>query len=123
MFFIAFFGIQDREKHLGKCSNIICPSCGKLSRYEIHKYYRYFHIFFIPAFRWNVKYIVKRPCCGSLFELDPAIGREFEKNPGTEIREENLQRVNSYSPFRHCLNCNANVPPDFNYCPYCGAKL
>ena len=45
MFFIAFFGIQDENKHIGTYNNIVCPSCGRLDRYEIHKSYRYFHIF------------------------------------------------------------------------------
>ncbi|NLP00657.1 MAG: zinc ribbon domain-containing protein [Clostridiaceae bacterium] len=123
MFFIAFFGIQDENKHIGTYNNIVCPSCGRLDRYEIHKSYRYFHIFFIPAFRWNVKYIVKTTCCGSLYELDPAVGKEFEKNPNTEIKKENLHPINSYLPFKYCSNCKTNVPAEFNYCPYCGGNL
>jgi hypothetical protein len=123
MFFIGFFGIQDKERHIGTCNNIVCPSCGSLSRYEIHKLYRYFHIFFIPIFRWNTRYIAKAPCCGSLYELDPLVGKEFEKNKGIEIREENLRRISDHSPFRHCPNCKANVPAEFSYCPWCGGKL
>ncbi|MGI6124965.1 MAG: zinc ribbon domain-containing protein [Acetivibrionales bacterium] len=123
MFFIGIFGIQDKEKRLGTCNNIICPSCGQLARYEVYKSYRYFHVFFIPTFRWNVKYIVKTSCCGSLFELDPIVGKEFERNPDTEIRNENLRPINNYLPYRHCLNCRVNVPAEFSFCPYCGGKL
>lgn len=123
MFFIAFFGIQDKEKYVGAYNNVICPSCESLTRYEIHKTYRYFHIFFIPVFRWNIRYLVKTPCCGSLYELDQAVGTEFEKNPGTEIRKENLRPVNYYSPFKYCSNCRAQVPAEFSYCPYCGGRL
>lgn len=123
MFFVAFFGIQDKEKYLGTNNNIICPSCGRLARYDIYKSYRYFHIFFIPTFRWNTRYIVKSACCGCLYELDPVIGREFEKNPGIEIRMENLRRISNYSPFKYCPNCKTDVPAEFNYCPYCGEKL
>jgi len=124
MFFIAFFGVQDKEKYIGAYNNIVCPSCGRLSGYEIYKTYRYFHIFLIPLFRWNVKYIGKTSCCGRLYELDPMVGEEFERNPGsTEIREENLRRINTYSPFRYCPNCKKDVPAEFSYCPYCGGKL
>jgi len=123
MFFVAFFGIQDKDQYIGTCNNIVCPSCGRLGSYEVHKSYSYFHIFFIPVFRWNVKYIVKTSCCGCLYELDPLVGKEFEKNPNTEIKEENLQRINNYSPFRYCPNCKTNVPAEFSYCPYCGGKL
>lgn len=123
MFFIAFFGIQDKDKYIGAYNNIFCPSCERLARYEIYKSYRYFHIFFIPIFRWNVRYIVKTSCCGFLYELDPLVGKEFEKNPGIEIRNENLRPLNSYLPLKYCINCKTNVPQEFNYCPYCGGKL
>jgi len=123
MFLIGIFGIQDKEKYIGTYNNIVCPSCGRFARYEVYKWYRYFHIFFIPVFRWNVRYIVKTSCCGSLYELDPFVGKEFERNPNTEIKEENLRPINSYLPFKYCRNCNTNVPAEFNYCPYCGGRL
>jgi len=123
MFFIAFFGVQDKNKQIGTYNNIVCPSCGRLGGYEIYKSYNYFHIFFIPVFRWNVKYIAKTSCCGCLYELDPFVGKRFEKNPYTEIREENLRPVNNYLPYKYCSYCRTNVPAEFNYCPYCGGKL
>ncbi|HHV59405.1 MAG TPA: zinc ribbon domain-containing protein [Clostridiaceae bacterium] len=123
MFFVAFFGIQDKDKHIGTYNNVECPSCGRLTKYEIHKLYRYFHIFFIPVFRWNVRYFAKTSCCGSLYELDPSVGREFEKNQNTEIRKENLRPVSNNYPFKYCSNCRTNVPAEFSYCPYCGGKL
>jgi hypothetical protein len=123
MFFIAFFGIQDKEKHIGTCNNVICPSCERLTKYEVNKYYRYFHLFFIPIFKWNIRYLVKTSCCSGLYELDPVVGKEFEKNPGTEIRSEHLQQIRSHMPFKHCPDCNTDVLSEFSYCPYCGGKL
>jgi len=67
--------------------------------------------------------MVKTSCCGSLYELDPKVGEEFEKNSDIEIKEENLQRVNNFWPFKYCSNCKADVPAEFNYCPYCGREL
>jgi len=123
MFFFGVFGIQDKEKYIGAYNNIICPSCGSLARYEVYKTYRYFHMFFIPVFRWNVRYMVKTSCCGRLYELEPYTGSEFEKNPYTEIRAENLKPVSGYMPYKYCISCRVNVPPEYNYCPYCGGKL
>ena len=122
MFFISIFGIQDKEKYIGTCNNIICHSCGRLSKYEVYKVYRYFHIFFMPIFNWNVRFIVIIPCCNSLYELDPIVGREFEKNPNTQIKEENLRRVDNM-PFKYCSNCKRNIFAEYNFCPYCGGKL
>jgi len=123
MFFFAMFGIQDKDQLIGTCNNIVCPSCGRLAKYEVYKTYRYFHVFFLPVYRWNFRYIVKASCCGSLYELDPLVGQEFEKNPGTEIKKENLRRINNYLPYKYCPNCNTDVPAEFSYCPYCGGKL
>lgn len=122
MFFIAF-KIQDKDKHIGSYNNIVCPSCGNLARYDIYKLYRYLHIFFIPTFRWNVRYLVKTSCCGRYYELDPGVGKEFENNPNTEIKDENLRQAGIYSPYKYCTHCKTNVPTEFIYCPYCGDKL
>ncbi|MGI5935703.1 MAG: zinc ribbon domain-containing protein [Oscillospiraceae bacterium] len=123
MFFVAFFGIEDKENHIGTYNNAVCPACGSLARYDVYKSYRYLHVFFIPTFKWNVRYFVKTSCCGNFYELDPAVGSEFERNPNTVIRNENLRPVSFYSPYKYCQNCKADVPAEFNYCPYCGGKL
>lgn len=125
MFFIAFFGVDHKQKHIGTYNNTVCPSCGALTRYEIYKSYTYFHIFLIPTFRWNVKYIVKPACCGHLFELDPSVGRAFAKNPNTEIRKENMKNIYSgeKSIYKYCHDCKKNVHPEYRFCPYCGGKL
>lgn len=123
MFFVAMFGVQDKDKHIGTYSNIACPSCGGLAECEVYKSYRYLHIFFIPVFRWNVRYIIKFFCCGGLYELDPSVGKQLEKNPNIEIMEENLRRINYHLPFKYCSNCKTEVFAEFNYCPYCGERL
>ncbi len=123
MFFIAFFGIQDKDNYIGTYNNVICPSCESLTRFEVHKSYRYFHVFLIPVYRWNTRYFVKTSCCGRIYELDPYVGQQFERNPNTEIRKENLRPISQYMPYRYCPNCRINVPGEYSYCPYCGGKL
>lgn len=123
MFFIGIFGIDQKSKQIGTCNNKICPACGAMTRFEIYKSYSYFHIFFIPTFRWNTRYYVKSTCCGNMFELDPIIGEEFERGNNPEIKEEHLRFSKEYLLFKHCKNCGARSDPSYSYCPYCGEKL
>lgn len=123
MFFIGIFGIDQKEKQIGTYNNAVCPACGALTRFEIYKTYSFFHIFFIPVFRWNVKYIVKPVCCGSIYELDPEIGRQYENGKSPDIRSEHLNLLNRYLPYKICSRCRARVAPEYSFCPYCGSKL
>ena len=123
MFFIGIFGVENKDKYLGAYSNAVCPSCGGMASYRVHKSYTYLHVFFIPTFRWNIRYYVKASCCGSLYELSPAAGKRFEKNSGAEIAAEDLRRVDYRPPFKHCPNCRVDVPDEYSFCPYCGGRL
>jgi hypothetical protein len=123
MFFIAVFGVEDKEKHIGTYNNAICPSCGCLIRYEVQKVYRQLQVFFIPTVKWNARYFVRTPCCGSLYELAPDVGKEFERNPGIEIRKEDLRQVYSRPHSKYCSNCRIEVPEQYIYCPYCGGRI
>jgi len=123
MFFIGIFGADRANKPLGTQTNSICPACGSLTRFEIFKTYTYFHIFFIPVFKWNVSYYVRPACCGSVFELDTEIGQKYEKGHNVDIRQENLRPMNQNAPYKTCFNCGARFEPGYSYCPYCGRKL
>ncbi len=123
MFFIGIFGIDRKQKPLGTCNNAICPACSALTRFDIFKEYSYFHIFFIPTFRWNVKYFVKPACCGSIYELDPVVGRQYEKDGSVEIENENMRPISYHLPFKTCAACKAKFDSSYSYCPYCGNKL
>lgn len=123
MFFIGIFGIEQAQKQIAGYNNIICPACGALTRYEIFKTYSYFHIFFIPTFRWNIRYFVKPACCGSIFELDPTIGEQIEKGQNPDIRNEHLHPTEKYLPYKICSGCNSKVEPRYSFCPYCGRRL
>jgi len=123
MFFIGIFGIQQAEKQIGTYNNAICPSCGSLTRFEVFKNYFYFHIFFIPIFKWNVKYFIKPVCCGSIYELDPIIGKQYEKGQNPKVENEHLRPLNQYSPFKTCSGCGARVESGYSFCPYCGRRL
>ena len=83
MFFIGVFGIQDKDKHIGTYNNIICPTCGNWPGTRSIRHTgicTYFHTYV------QVEYKVYSQSfrCGSIYELDPFVGREFEKDPGLE---------------------------------------
>ncbi|HEX9062212.1 MAG TPA: zinc-ribbon domain-containing protein, partial [Clostridia bacterium] len=59
MFFIGVFGIDSANKKIGNHNNANCPACGHMTHFEIIKSYSYLHIFFIPTFRWNIRYYLK----------------------------------------------------------------
>jgi hypothetical protein len=123
MFFIGIFGIKEAQKPIGTLNNVICPTCQSLTRFEIVKTYTYFHIFFIPTFRWNTKYYVSSACCGSIYELDSDIALKYQQGQISEIKNEYLHPVNRYLPDRTCHNCGARAELGYNYCPYCGKEL
>ncbi|HHZ16695.1 MAG TPA: zinc ribbon domain-containing protein [Clostridia bacterium] len=122
MFFIGIFGVNQTEKPIGTYNNTICPNCGALTRLELYKRYTYFHLFFIPTFKWNLQYYAKSGCCDSIFELDPTIGAQYEKGFNPDIRAEHLHPLVQFEPFKTCPHCHRKVEPEFNYCPYCGQK-
>ena len=114
MFFVAFFGMNDKEEHIGAFSGEGCPSCGQLSQFAVSKTYRNLEVYFLPVYKWNVRYIARALCCGAVFELDPILGKELEKNPYIKIRPENLRRIERQSPLNTARTaewmCRMNLP-------------
>ena len=111
MFFIGVFGVNQAQKPIGVYNNAICPSCGKLTRFEILKTYSYLHMFFIPTFRWNNRYLVKATCCDSVFELDPETGRQFEKGLILKYEMRICALCSMGSLFKYCSACNVKLNP------------
>lgn len=123
MFFIGIFGIEEKQKHTGTINNVICPSCGAMTRFEVYKTFSYFHIFFIPTFKWNTRYYITPACCKSIYELDPDIGEQIEKGMKPEISSEHLRNTREAFFYKQCNSCGNTFDSQFNYCPFCGRKL
>ncbi len=123
MFFIGVFGIQAKEEKIETGGRITCPSCDAETKIELVKSYSYFHVFFIPTFKWDIRYYVHTGCCGSVYELDPDIGMQFERGGNPEIRPEDLRRIDRYLPYKTCPDCGAQVDSHYNFCPNCGKKI
>ena len=123
MFFI--FGVEEKEKELREFANIVCAHCGRYSRAELIVHYTFFHIFFIPTFRWNRHYFVRVRGCGAVYEADTEYGRQLER--GAELDFSRLKKVSggfgaSDEFYSTCKSCGEAFDPSFAYCPYCGAK-
>ena len=109
MFFMM--GITDGRKDFDFHQQIICDVCGKYGRFQVFMTYTVLSLFFIPCFKWNKHYYVQTSCCGTLYELDPKIGKQIARGEGY-----------GYS-MKRCRNCGFSTTEDFEYCPKCGTRL
>lgn len=128
MFFIGVFGIDQAEKEIGQYQRLLCPVCGSWTQLTVVKSYTYFHIFFIPTFRWNIHFYAKAACCGTVFELEPGVGQAFARGEEPEIRAEHLTPLgHGTASLTTCPNCGRSVEPTaasgYQFCPYCGHSL
>ena len=125
MFFIGIFGVEMKEKEIRDIQNIICKACGAMTSFRLFKTYSYFHIFFIPLFKWNIKYYVISRCCNTMFEIPKEIGEALEGGRNTPLNDEDMKPVYSEEKGNYviCPECKRPVDNNFSYCPYCGARL
>lgn len=123
MFFMM--GITDGRKNFDFVQTEICDVCGRYGRYEVFMTYMVLSLFFIPCFKWNKRYYVRTSCCGTLYELDPGIGRAIAHGGLVKILPQHLMRVNegTYHSTKHCNNCGYETDENFEYCPKCGQKF
>jgi len=128
MFFIM--GIDPREKRIPYDDLVICSQCGKYGRYEVVMRCMCFSLFFIPLFKWNKQFYVRANCCGTIYALDPEIGRALMRGEHLEIKPEHLKKVSVAAAYgtqggdvRRCASCGYQTEEDFQYCPKCGNIL
>jgi predicted amidophosphoribosyltransferase len=128
MFFIGIFGIEEKEKEIKTFSQIVCPLCGRLTQASLTMHFTYFHIFFIPTFRWNRHYFVKLRCCGAVYEADAEYASVLKETETIDFTR--LKRIrSSFSQFSGfdstdtvCPNCHRSYDAGFAFCPHCGTK-
>ena len=123
MFFIM--GISQGNKELiqnaGRMN--ICKNCGSYTTYNVFMTYMYLSIFFIPIFKWNIKYYAQSSCCKSIFILDKEKGKMIKNGEDVIINDADLTIVNQYETVKNCKNCGYQTTQEFDYCPKCGNKL
>lgn len=124
MFFFAIMGTDQKRENIGS----IPFNCGKCNTYEdmiIFKDYNYFHIFFLPIFKFSAKYEGYCKKCGSEFYIDNEIGKLLDKGLITHLDSSSIhlkQQFNTYSS-PVCPYCKNFIDEDDVYCRKCGKKL
>lgn len=129
MFFIG--GITQGTKELAyQAAAIICGRCGRYGRYQVYMTYMCLSLFFIPVLKWNRRYYVKTTCCGTVYELDPEIGKRLSKGEDLEIKPEELTLVSEghqapawQMPVKRCQVCGYETKENFDFCPKCGNRF
>lgn len=125
MFFVGIFGIESKDKEIKTFAGVVCPDCGRMTAAALFMSYTYFHIFFIPTFRWNKRYFVRLRCCGALYEV-PAGCADILKHSDTIDFSQLKKASGGFDDFNSfyavCPNCGKRFDKSFPYCPYCGAK-
>lgn len=127
MFFIM--GISDSSRELDFSQLMTCDVCGRYGRFQVFMTFTVLSLFFIPTFRWNRRYYVRTSCCGTVYELDPEIGRMIERGGNPEIRPEHLTRTGPAGAggiaqgYKKCRQCGYETTEDFEYCPKCGTRF
>lgn len=123
MFFVGIFGIQQKEKQVTVLEDLECKGCGNKGRSYLIKNYTYFHIFFIPVYKWNENYYVLCEGCNRIFSVTNEKGKRAENGEKNVITYWDLKDIGYINGVRRCHNCNREIDIDFDYCPYCGNKL
>lgn len=123
MFFIM--GINQGRKDFAYDRVVICDRCGAYGRYQVFMTYMCFSLFFIPVFKWNKEYYVQSTCCGTVYELDPEIGRRIAAGQDVEILPRHLKMMQPghHGGVRRCSQCGYETWEDFEFCPKCGRRF
>ena len=93
MFFIM--GVTQGRKEFGFAQRMICAKCGRSGSYIVFMTYSVLTLFFIPVFKWNRQYFVRTSCCGTVYLLDPEVGRIVARGGQVDIRPQDLQEVSA----------------------------
>ncbi|MBQ4062550.1 MAG: zinc ribbon domain-containing protein [Christensenellaceae bacterium] len=121
MFFFGIFGTGEDKKEIKVFTNVICPKCGVYTRARLVMYYRYFHFFFIPLFKFGKEYVLLLDCRCPHYDVDPQYFEELKNSDRIDF-----SRVTASGAYRRadiCPNCGGDLNGGFSYCPYCGKKL
>lgn len=117
MFFIGIFGIRNKTKTIAVRQGEICPVCQALDQLKVVKKYEYFHFFFIPLWRWNVRYLIRTRCCVQTRGLPLQLGEKIER--GEEV---DWGKFKPTAPIKRCPQCFGPLKDEYKYCPHCGEK-
>lgn len=119
MFFIM--GSDAKIQQLGPVG-AVCSCCGQTLTFSLCKSFSYIHLFFIPVFRYHLRYIATCPGCASVYEVAPEAGKAAEKGKLAVLPMEAMTLVQSHRG-GGCPHCGASNPAGSAYCNRCGGRL
>lgn len=125
MFFIGIFGVEDKQKHIKDINTVSCKNCNG-NRHKLIKQYSFFHIFFIPIFKWNIRYFLICNNCNTIYEVPKEKGMRAENGEDSAITYWDLEVIENYNGSQaqlRCSHCGRVVDSNFEFCPYCGERL
>ena len=121
MFFIM--GSDGKVQPLGSFAGI-CPSCGRQGAFNLCKCFEYIHLFFIPVFRYHIRYIATCPGCASVFQVDSEAGRAAEKGRLAQLPASAITLIRGGGAVPGvCPRCGARNPQGSAFCNQCGGRL
>ena len=121
MFFIM--GSDAKLQQLGPVG-ATCPGCGQTLTFSLCKSFCYIHLFFIPVFRYHVRYIATCPGCAAVYQVDPQAGKAAEKGQLAVLPASALTPVQGAGgPAGACPRSGSQHPPGSAFCNRCGGKL
>lgn len=122
MFFIGIFGVDNKVEEIKNTLNINCNHCDKQSL-SLLKTYNRFHFFFIPLFKWKIKYYIKCNSCDSVYEISNEKGEKIEKE-GYDLNYWDMKNAHEVYVSQEivCSQCNNVIDKKFKYCPNCGTR-
>ena len=122
MFFIGIFGTGTNVIPIKGVTSCNCPVCSKQVKMSATMKYNYFHIFFIPVFKYSKEYICTCPACASAFLLKEEIAKTLDSDFDANISESDLFILkDNYSG--RCPGCGFKNPSSANFCQNCGISL
>lgn len=114
------WGTKGLQKKLDFNQAVACHHCGQRGLIEVYKTSTAFTLFFIPTFRWGVKYHARMSCCGATIELEKDLGKQIEKG---EIHQLSKYLFPEGDRISVCNNCGKKTRGDAKYCPNCGSEI
>jgi predicted RNA-binding Zn-ribbon protein involved in translation (DUF1610 family) len=113
-------GVDQKQKIIKEYETFPCPNCKDDPSGRLVKVYNYLHVFFVPLFKWKVKYVMVCQACRHGFEVSKEKGESVERGE-SDLTYWDLKPLQPLQ--KKCMACGANLNPDHNFCPICGQEI
>lgn len=95
-----------------------CDTCQLIGEVKLIKSYQCLRLFFIPIFKWSIKYYLQ-PSCGVPVAVDEEVAIRLLHG---DITINHLHLEHAVYNSNSCTQCGKQLEQSFEYCPYCGHR-